>query len=419
MQLKRGIENKAWQEFKDNWLLLLSASIGFSFFSMMQAGGGVFIQPLEEEFGWSRTIASSGSSISNFVTAILGFVAGMLIDKFGARKLVLPGIIVSMLIICSFSMVTGSVYQWFGLWLALGVAASTIKSTPWTAAVLGVFKQSRGLALGLVLAGTALAQIIVPPSAEFLIREFGWRTAFIALGLGWGTVTFALCFFFFFDAHDVAAKEKLADPDMAPRRLTGLSVQQAWRSAALWRLGISSIIVMCLTIGLTFHLMEILTDTGMSRPNAALLLSLSGVAGIVGKLVTGALLDKFRPNWVGGLTLTASAISFALLIDGVHNLPFIIFAMLVNGYTAGSKTQITGFLTGMYTGMKNFGTIYGFLAGIVAFAAAAGPTLAGKLYDMYGNYDVFLIIGAVGSVIGGLLLFSMPAYPDFEDEPSL
>jgi predicted MFS family arabinose efflux permease len=95
---------------------------------------------------------------------------------------------------------------------------------------------------------------------------------------------------------------------------------------------------MVLTQGLLAHLIPILTDAGVSRTRAALLASLSGVAGIAGKLITGVLLDRFRPNWIGGLTLGAAALTFLFLMDGLNSPAAIVFALMVNGYAAGTKT---------------------------------------------------------------------------------
>lgn len=407
----------AVQEWRSGWLLVLAASIGFSFFSVMLATTGLFMGPLGEEFGWNRTLLSSGPSISTIMTALLGPFFGALIDRFGARRLALPGIVLVMLSISSFSLLNGERWTWVALWLIFGVVAVTIKSTIWTAAIVGGFEKSRGLALGLTLAGAALAQIVVPPLGNFLIAEFGWRAAFVWLAAGWGGLTLVLCWLFFFDVRARAERrgEKAGrDAKAIALDLPGLTIPEAFRSIALWKLAISNFIVMTLTIGLAIHLFPILTDAGVSRARAALLLSLSGVAGVAGKLVTGVLLDRFRPNWIGGVTLGAASLAFALLIGGAASPALIVVAMVINGYAAGTKTHITSFLTAEYGGMKNFGAIYGTMSSLLTLAAGMGPLLAGALYDLSGNYDQFLAAGAIGCAIGGALITSLPRYPEWK-----
>jgi predicted MFS family arabinose efflux permease len=361
----------AAQEWKTNWTLVLASSIGFSFFSVMLGTTGLFMQPVSEEFGWSRTLFASGVSIATFTTAILSPFLGIIVDKWGARRLALPGVVLTMMSMTAFGFINGTAWQWVALWLFFGAASACIKSTVWTVAVLGVFDKSRGLALALVMSGTALAQVIVPPLGNWLIADFGWRSAYVWLGLAWGLPTLLLTMFFFYDLHDVAARKRTKEKSAAQAEavnLPGLTVPQAARDWALWRVGISSFVVMVLTQGLLAHLIPILTDAGVSRTNAALLTSLSGIAGIAGKLITGMLLDRFRPNWIGGLTLGGAAIVFLLLMDGLNSPAAIVFALIVNGYAFGTKTQITGFLTASYGGMKSFGVVYGVMAACMAAA---------------------------------------------------
>jgi predicted MFS family arabinose efflux permease len=408
----------AAEEWRGNWTLVLAASVGFSFFSVMLAGVGLFMGPLGDEFGWSRTLLSVGPSIATITTALLGPFFGMLVDRYGTRRLVLPGLIATMAAISLFSQMTGLPWQWYLLWFLFGFVSVSIKSTAWTAAVVSVFHQSRGLALGVVLAGTAVAAFAVPLIGNWLIETVGWRMAFVWLGVGWGGASLILCYLFFFDIHDKKHESAEAAEAQAAHQasLPGLTRSEGLRDSALWRLAISNFIVMLLTMGLSVHLFPILTEAGYSRGNAAALSSLTGIAGIVGKLATGFMLDKLRPNWIGGLTLGVCALAFFLLIDGIRSPALIIFAMVVNGYAFGTKTQITGFMTANYAGMKSFGFLYGIMAALMALASGLGPFMAGYIYDTMGGYGPFLMIGTVGCAIGGLLMISLPPKREFKGE---
>lgn len=417
--MSKPVSTSAADEWRAGWKLVLASSVGFSFFSIMIGSTGLFMEPLGKEFGWSRTLLSSGPSIATISTAILGPVFGMLVDRYGTRRLAIPGLVLTIASVASFALLDGTALLWFALWGLYGVVSVSIKSTAWTTAVLSIFSKSRGLALAITLGGTALTQVLVPPLGNFLIETFGWRAAFVWLGLGWGGITLVLCLLFFFDTNDDARdRKRLRQPALGEAvDLPGLTIAQALRDSALWRVAISNFVVMLLTIGLMIHMFEILREAGVSRSHAALLTSLGGVAGIAGKLLTGVLLDRFRPNWIGGITLGIAAVTFAVLWKGLYSPALIALAMIVNGYAAGTKTQITGFLTVGYSGMKNFGAIYGVMSSLMALASGLGPLFAGRVYDLYGNYDVFLIAGVVGCTLGGLLIFSLPAYPEFEASP--
>jgi predicted MFS family arabinose efflux permease len=171
---------------------------------------------------------------------------------------------------------------------------------------------------------------------------------------------------------------------------------------------------MVITIGLLIHQIPILTEAGVSRVNAAWLASLAGAAGIAGKLIAGALLDRYRANWVGGITLAVTALAFGLLIDGIRTQELIVIAMVVNGYSAGSKLQIASYLTSRYGGIRNFGVIYGMITSLVVFGTGLGPMIAGMVYDLTGAYTAFLIAGTVGSLISGLLIMTLPRYPEWK-----
>ena len=291
-----------------------------------------------------------------------------------------------------------------------------IKSTIWNAAVVSLFDKGRGLALGLTLAGTAVSQVVVPPLANGLITHFGWRQAYFWMAAGWGGLTLVVCLLFFFDVRDIG-KRKGGEHVPDASALQGLDVAQALRSSALWRLAISCFVIMVVTTGLAIHLFEILREAGIPRAQAAMLTSITGIAGIVGKLATGVLLDRYRPNWVGGLTMGVTAFAFFLLMQGVRSPALIVFAMVVNGYAAGTKMQITGFLVAGYGGMKNFGKIYGAYSAILAAASGLGPLLGGVTFDLTGGYESFLLIGGAACLIGGAIIASLPATPRWDVEP--
>jgi predicted MFS family arabinose efflux permease len=408
----------AREEWKAGWTLVLTSFIGFLFFSAMFSSMSVLMGPISEEFGWSRTLVSAGLSISSITTALLSPFFGVLIDRYGTRRLALPGLMVSMFAIASFSLSNGSAVLWLGMWIGYAIISLSVKTTIWTAAVAGTFDKARGLALAIALAGATGAHAIMPPLANVLVEAFGWRMAFVWIGFGMGSVALVLSWLFLYDAHDrQKAANKASGGEGADRpEFPGLTLAEAWRSSALWRIGISILVIMALTIGLLVHQIEILVEVGVSRTNAAWLAGLAGAVGILGKLVTGLLLDRFRGNWVGGITMTSAALAFAILLTAAQSTPLLIFAMLVNGYTAGAKLHIASYLTVQYSGMRNFGKIYGLVTSMVSLGSGLGPVLAGAIYDLSGDYRAFLIAGTVGLVLSGLMLFSLTKYPVWGDE---
>lgn len=411
------VKTAAAGEWRQHWPLVLAASLGVSFFSFMSPALGLFFDALHAEFGWSRTQLSMGMTFGALLTVVGSPFVGRLIDKFGSRRLALPGVALTAVTIAAFGLANGSVAQWIALWLAFGVISLSVKTTVWSTAVSGAFSASRGLALGFALSGAALAQVVVAPLGNWLIQSQGWRAAFAWLGLGWGGITLLFCVLFLFDAHDRRrAAAKLAGGAVAALPdLPGLTIAQAWRDSSLWRVALATLLTLMITIAITVHQFPIIVDAGMTRQDAAWIGSMVGVAGIVGKVTTGWLLDRFHARWVGGITLAATALVWPLLIKGVASDALVIFAMLVSGYTAGTKIQVCNYLTARYGGLRNFGTVFGFMASMIALAGAIGPILGGLAYDRAGSYAPLLWGGCVVSLLSGALIFSLGRYPDWSE----
>jgi len=415
-----NISSDETSELRQHWVLVAACMVGFAFGTVTSASAGLFMEPLGKEFGWSRTLLSSGLSIAAIGSFFLSPFLGVVIDRWGTRRMVLTGIVLTACVISSLSLLDGAVWMWFAIWSVYAFTGAMIKSTVWSASISSVFEKSRGLALGLALSGTAIGQAIIPPITEALIRNFGWREAFVMLGMGGGALTFIFCALFLFDGYDKSRKQRQEKGESKPKGplldVPGLSIPEAWRSVALWRIAISLFLMMVITIALNIHQFEILRSSGVDRTSASWYTGIAGLAGVAGKLVTGWLLDRYHARWVGGWTLAMTVIAFIILLLPNLTAPMIITAMIINGYAAGTKLQIASFLTSAYGGMRNFGTIYGTLASLIAAGSGLGPLVAGAIYDIYGNYHPFLIFGMVGTLFSSWLIFGLGEYPRFEEE---
>lgn len=411
----------AAREFRLHWKMILAAAIGFSFTSVITATTGLFIKPVSDEFGWSRAMVSSGISITAVLTFLFSPLFGVFIDKWGVRRMAIPGLLLMICVIASLSRLDGSAWMWFTIWTVYSVAALMTKSTVWTASANSTFVAGRGLALGLVLSGSALAQAFSPMYAEYLIRSLGWREAFVWLAVSWGVVAVFLCLLWLKDGYEIS--RKLRDAGQATAQATktlldvpGLSVGEALRDPALLRIAVSTFVIMTVTIGLVVHQIPILTEIGVSRTTAAFYALPAGLSGIAGKLITGLLLDRYPARWVGGLTMGATSLSFVLLLLPNGPTWAIVTALMINGYAGGTKLQLVGFLTAAYSGMRQFGTIFGIMASLIAGGSGLGPVLGGWIYDTWHSYAPGLWGGFFLTLFSAILLLGLGAYPDWSRE---
>jgi MFS family permease len=193
-----------------------------------------------------------------------------------------------------------------------------------------------------------------------------------------------------------------------------MSVGEALRSSIIWRIFVASFLLFFFGIGIVIHQVPILTEVGVSRANAAMLASLTGAAGIAGKLVTGYLLDRRDDGDIGAITLMASALGFVSLLEPFRTPATIVLAMAILGYAAGGKLQISSYLTSRYAGLRNFGKIFGVIVAGLSCGASLGTIAAGAVHDLFGSYLPIVIAGIPGSFFSGLLIYRLGRYPDWD-----
>lgn len=403
-------------EWRGNWTLVLASMAGLSFAAIASASIGLFMLPLEQEFGWSRAQVSAGLSIYAIIAIPFSPFIGALIDRWGARRLAIPGMVLTAGAFASFSLANGSTVQWLTLWTVYSIMALAIRNTVWTTAVSSKFDRARGLALALTLSGSAIAQIFAPVLAQQLIDNFGWRNAYFWIGMGWGGVVLALLVPFFFDARDTNRQRRSGADGESARiaELPGLSPSQAIRSPALTKIAISTLIVIITASAISIHLVPILNERGISREIAALFAALAGGLAIVGKLVTGWLYDRGVGGWINPASMGLPALAALILVLAGRNFYVIVIAVIIIGYANGAFMQVCTYLTGRYAGIRNFGKIFGVMASVIALGVGVGPVVGGLIFDAAGNY-VPLLAGAVpAALLGGGLLASLGPYPVWE-----
>lgn len=401
----------ARDEWRRNWPLVVAAVAGFSVSSLATHSMGLFLGPVGDAFGWSRAEVTSGLTIFAILTAPLAIVAGILIDRVGSRRLAIPGIILFSAIFASFGMTSGSLWSWWAQWTLFAMASPFVHIAIWTTAIARSFAAGRGLALGVTMCGTSITQIVAPSLANLLIEGVGWRGAYVGLGIGWGSIALALVLIFFRDGRAPAVPQ--AEAALTPAR-PGLTFRQALGSVVILRIAATELLVSLVNLSLIIHMVPILTSGGIAKANAAAIAGSIGLFAIVGKLATGWLLDRSQSGWIPSVSLWLPiATCLALLAPGdIGALLYV--ATAVFGYAVGAYFQIVTYLTTRYAGLANFGKIFAIMAGLMAIATGVGPLLAGMVFDAYGTYRPWLLVGAGLSLVAGFMVLRLGPYPDWE-----
>ncbi|WP_414900194.1 MFS transporter [Sphingomonas flavalba] len=412
-------------EWKAGWPLVVVGMLGVSLSSLATYTLGLFMSPLEQEFGWSRAQASSALTLVAISPVLLAPVVGAMIDRWGTRRLALPGVLLVSLSFAAMSLNTGALYLWWSLWLWLGLANLLIKTTIWTTAIAGMFDKARGMAIALTLCGTGIASSGGPIIARWLIDDYGWRTAFLGMGLGWGVVVVPAVFFLFFDARARSLRQQASADRPAPPReaVPGLSVREALRSRSFLAILTSTFLINTVITALIVHLVPILVSKGMTRSDAAVALGVFGFAAAFGKLGSGWLLDRAHGRVLGTAVLAIPALPCLILIFTPVSMPIAILIVALIAVGSGAELQTLTYLCTRYVGLRNFGKLYGVFGSLVGLCLAVGPLCAGLIFDRVGHYQplfyavipIALLCSFLMSTLGAYPIFSPPRKADGED----
>jgi OFA family oxalate/formate antiporter-like MFS transporter len=395
-------------EVRSNWRLLLSACTGIICSSIVLPyySIGALVIPITEEFGWQRAEFQMAILFSSGLGALTAPVVGWCIDRYGARRVALPGIFGLSLGFVLASFMDGQLWV---LYLAYGtmaiLGAGTIPVT-WTRAITTNFFRQRGLALGLTLSGTGICAILVPQYAVWVVAEFGWRAAYIGLALMPLLIAGPVVYFGFKPKEGLGLGD---DPSEAEPHW-GITLSAAFRRGKYWVLLVSIFLVYMAVSGIGPNLIPALTDDGLSTSDAATALSVFGVAIIIGRVVVGYLVDHFWAPGVAALSMCLPLVGCLMLVDA-PSFPMAVLASLLIGIAAGAELDLMSFLAARYFGLRHYAKIYAVLYATLAVCSGTAPMLFARIYDVTSSYDIGFVISAVLFALGGLLMLAMGAYP--------
>lgn len=388
-------------------MLPIAAGLGYATSVIHIYGMGPYIEPISSEFGWSRTLTTSGLTLATLVQAVASVPIGLLVDRVGPRWIGLIGVVLTCGAMALIGTATGSSSNWYALWTVMAFASMPVQATIWTSAVATRFETSRGLALAVTLCGASVAAALFPWFATRLILAYGWKTALMAHGGLWLAIALPMILLFFRGARDQPKPAGTA-PAIGPDLAQGASLGEGMRSTIYLRLLLTSLLLTFTLIALLVHFIPIQQARGVDPVRAASIAALIGIFSIVGRLATGFLLDRFRASIVGAITFLLPAIGcLVLLLGGTSDAAAIVAATLI-GLTLGAEIDVVVYLTTRHFGLRSFGALYGGLLFALSIGTALGPLAASLVFDLYGNYAPFLWLAAVLMLISSLALATLP-----------
>lgn len=360
-----------------------------------------FFEPIVDEFGWSYTKVSVAFSLRGLEMGIFSPFIGILVDRFGSRKLIFSGVFImgSSLVLLSLS---DSLVVFYGAFILLGIGASACTSTVLMTAVAQWFRKNVGKAMGIVACGFGVGGILIPIVVR-LIDLYGWRTTLIILALGMWILGFPLSLLirqrpehYGYVPDGEVSIESI--PNRGRDEGKDVDFQEALRDRNFWKIGFAEAIRMMITASVIVHVMPYLSSIGMSRSRAAFLATSIPLLSIVGRFGLGWLSDIFEKRYVLAMAyclLGAGILAFSALHRGWLIVPF----LFLFPPAFGGCVSLRGAIVREYFGRTSFGKLLGIILGMGALGGVIGPTAAGWTYDNVGSYlPVWLFFAGTAAI---------------------
>ncbi len=374
---------------------------------------GVFFTPLLKHFGWSRTQLSMLTSAISLAAAVAGPGVGWLLDRAEANWLVTVGAALCGLAFVMASMAQGLVWM-VCAYALLGFGAAASVMAPCYYVIGNWFVERRALAMTLAVTGIELGGMVMALVAAYLIIHAGWRTAYLVLAAPVLLVVVPTMLLLIRSRPDTATGATLAAHGAhgAPGDVqSGLEVGTALRERSFWLIAVSYLTYAFAATALIVHLVPYLIGTGMTAERAAVILSITLGLNIIGKPSFGAAADRFGIRLVYGLNLLAVGCGILCLLYA-RNASMLGLFTLVYGLSVGAPIGLMPAILADSVGLRRFGSLSGLLVTLGVIGSAAGPIVAGAVFDRIGSYIGIFALFAVSLLIAGFLPIACVSYQE-------
>ncbi len=360
----------------------------------------VFLKPIVTEMGWSRTAFAAAGGPLLLAMAAASPLVGLLTERLGGRAVFAGGISLVALALLGLSRMT-SLWEFTLLGLLLGVGVTGLGDIPAGAVVSRWFARRRGVALGLVYTGSNIGGAIVPLVAAGVAGWASWRTALVVLAVGGWLAIFPASML----VREPAADADAGGPDPAT---TGMTLAEARRTSSFWILGGVLFAFYVYYIGVNQHLVAFLSDAGFTDAQAARRFSAAVAVGIAGKVLVGLLADRLDVHRAAGLTFGLMTAGSILLLC-VERMPAVLPVFLaVHGFTVAAENVLLPLLVAACFGVRHLAQIYGALMVVLLPGGIAGPTVAGRVFDVTGCYWPAFALFAAMNLAATVAIVALP-----------
>lgn len=397
------------------WMVVAAGAVISATTAGLRLAFGVFLDPLYDMFGWSRSAASLANFIMFLTMAVGALGVGRLSDRFGTRRVLFGSLAlfaVGMFLMAGVDTLW-ELYLYYGV--LFGLASSGFVA-PLHATVTRWFDKQLGVAVGVVVAAQALGPVVMAPALRYLVATYGWRNTFYLVTL-LAPVIFGAIWMVRNYPSDVGLRpvgftpSGAKDVDLSP----GVSSQA---DAALLRearrtkpFRILPVVHWLGCVGHNLplvHVVSMATLAGVSGVRAAGILGLAFAASIVSRMGMAVLADRIGGRTSLAITLSLQALGVLILLPAVHvHALYYVFAAV---FGIGFGGEMTSFpvLNREYFHERVIGSVYGVQMFGAGFGMAVGGQVGGILYDLTGGYTSAIWFSFAASAIGMAAILRLP-----------
>lgn len=371
---------------------------------------GVFFSPLMSEFGWSRSVISGASSAAFLLMGLLGIFVGRLNDRIGPRRIMtMTGLLFGLgIILMSHLREIWQLYLFYGLIVGIGLSSIDIIAL---STIARWFSGKRGLMTGIVKVGTGVGQLTIPLGASVLITNYGWRYAFLIIGVTLGIAFVVLAQLLRRDSNSLDSTSGLhleAPADRSIANASGKIFREIIQTSQFRIVCLVNLAAAYCFLTVIVHIVPHVQDMGISPTKAAGILATIGGVSMAARLVIGIFIDRIGSKWSMGFGNCLLIVAL-LWLQAADNSRLLYLFAVIYGLAHGSFFTTISPLVAELFGTRTHGLLFGIVAFCATAGGALGPIMAGYVFDHTGSYNLAFWICALMSILSlVLLLFLRP-----------
>jgi MFS family permease len=383
--------------------------VAASFFILIVYSGarsafGIFFEPMASQFHWSSAALSSVFSISIVMDGLTGIFVGILADRVGPR-IVLTFAALLMGAGFFLSSHVNSLWQMYliyGFLAGIGMGSCFV---PVITTIARWFVARRAMMNGIVLSGMGIGTLVVSPVATWLIMRYEWRTSFVVLSVAILVLMLISAQFMRRDPYQMNQKPfGVENPIIqdAPAGSRSFTLKEAIRTSPFWLVFGIFACFGCVTLSLSVHIVPQVIHLNLSPSIGAVVLAITGVASIFGRLFLGAVADKVGNRRVYLLGFFITTICVFWLINIKEIWAFYLFSVIF-GFGQGGLSSSQAPIVAEMFGLKSHGLIFGSVGFGAMVGGSIGPYIIGYIFDITGGYTWAFLTLALISLAGTIL----------------